>query len=52
MGSKDHMQNISGIGLAVFQQLSFFSFEKRQNYDVTSVNHYKALYGGKYDKVK
>ena len=28
MGSKDHMQKISGIGIVVFPQLSFFSFEK------------------------
>ena len=29
MGSKDHMQKISGIGIMVFPQLSFFSFEKK-----------------------
>ena len=28
MGSKDHMQKISGIGIVVFPQLSFFNFEK------------------------
>ena len=37
MGSKDHMQKISGIGIVVFPQLSFFSFEKSQNYDVTKI---------------
>ena len=35
VGSKDHMQKISGIGIVVFPQLSFFSFEKSQNNDVT-----------------
>ena len=50
--SKDHMQKISGIGLGVSLQLSFSSFEKIQNYDVTSGNHYKAFYGGNYDKLK
>ena len=30
---------ISTIGLVVFPQLSFFGFEKSQNYDVTSGNH-------------
>ena len=38
--SKDHIQKISGIGLGVSLQSSFFSFEKIQNYDVTSGNHY------------
>ena len=28
MGSKDHMQKVSRIGIVVFPQLSFFSFEK------------------------
>ena len=28
MGSKDHMRKISRIGIVVFPQLSFFSFEK------------------------
>ena len=28
MVSKDHMQKISGIGLSVFPQSSFFSFKK------------------------
>ena len=45
--SKDHMQKISGIGIVVFPQLSFFSFEKSQNYDVTWGTHIKALYGRK-----
>ena len=35
-----------------FLQLSFSSFEKIQNYDVTSGNHYQAFYGGNYDKLK
>ena len=35
VGSKDHMQKNSGIGIVIFPQLSFFSFEKSQNYDVT-----------------
>ena len=35
VGSKDQMQKISGIGIVVFSQLSFFSFEKSQNYDLT-----------------
>ena len=47
MGSKDHMQKISGIGIVVFPQLSFFSFEKSQTYDVTWGTHIKALYGRK-----
>ena len=52
VGSKDHIQQISGIGLRVSLQLSFSSFKKIQNYDVTSGNHYQALYGGNYDKLK
>ena len=38
--SKDHIQKISRIGLGISLQLSFSSFEKIQNYDVTSGNHY------------
>ena len=38
--SKDHMEKISRIGPGVSLQLSFSSFEKIQNYDVTSGNHY------------
>ena len=45
VGSKDHMQKISGIGLSVFPQLSFLSSKKSQNYDVTPGTHIKALYG-------
>ena len=52
MGSKDHMRKIFRIGIVVFPQLSFFSFEKSQNYGVTSGNHCWAFYGGNYDKVK
>ena len=52
MESKDHIEKISRIGLGVSLQLSFFSFEKIQNYDVTSGNHHKAFYGGNYDKLK
>ena len=52
MESQDHIQKISGIGLGVSLQLSFSSFEKVQNYDVTSGNHYKAFYGRNYDKLK
>ena len=52
MESKDHMEKISRIGLGVSLQLSFSSFEKIQNYEVTSVNHYQAFYGGNYDKLK
>ena len=33
MGSKDHMQKISRIGIVVFPQLSFFSFEKSEDYE-------------------
>ena len=36
MKSKDHTHKISGIGLGVSLQLNFSSFEKIQNYDVTS----------------
>ena len=39
-GVKDHIQKISGIRLGVSLKLSFSSFEKIQNYDVTSGNHY------------
>ena len=39
-GVKRSHTKISGIGLGVFLQLSFSSFEKIQNYDVTSGNHY------------
>ena len=52
MESHDHIQKISGIGLGVSLQLSFSSFEKVQNYDVTSGNHYKAFYGRNYDELK
>ena len=52
MESKDHIEKISGLGLGVSLQLSFSSFEKIQNYDVTSGNHCQAFYGGNLDKLK
>ena len=52
MESKDHIQKISGIGLGVSLELSFSGFEKIQNYDVTSGNHYQAFYRGNYDMLK
>ena len=52
MESKDHIEKVSGIRLGVSLQLSFSSFEKMQNYDVTSGNHYQAFCGGNYDKLK
>ena len=53
MESKDHNHaKKSGLGLGVSIQLSFSSFEKIQNYDVTSLSHYQALCGGNYDKLK
>ena len=40
MESKDHKEKISGIGFGVSLQLSFPSFEKIKNYDVTSGKDY------------
>ena len=49
---KNHIQKNSGIGVGVSLQLSFSSFEKIQNYDVKSGNHYEDFFGGNYDKLK
>ena len=45
MGPKDHMQKISGIGIVVFPQLSFFGFEKAKimtSYEGLILRHYIA----------